>query len=295
MNNAGIRKPENSCALINIASAPYRKFMEDNGYKWGELSAGKEFPSFIMNCSVDNLKRFIRAYMDAEACFSHNKGVIEMSTASPILASQMFILLKRFGINSRILKKRKCATNGKRIYRDYYEVHISGPSLRIYHDKVGFGVDYKQEGLVDVCENRRANTNTEIIPMHAELSALRDATMISKGLITNKANFYGKTNPSVDECAKIKDRLDKLLDMPEDEVAWKLDGRLNYMTSDRKKHVRVFKKFLKSEIAKEVCYIAIKSIEKVEYDGYLYSLEVGRHGNFVAEGTFCHSLSVDSD
>lgn len=277
---------------MRINSKEYTGFLKKNGYRWGELSAGKHFPDFIMQASDGTVILFIRTYMDAEAHLSEPRGVIQMCTASIEVVIQMFILLKRFEINSRILKKRKCATNGHRIYRDYYELHISGPSLRIYRDKISFSVDYKKDGLDRVCDNRKTNTNTEIIPMHKELNILRESTNVSKALITNKANFYGKTNPSVSEGHIILGRVNKLIDMSEDDVAWKLNGTKNYMTPERKKDMKIFRKFLKTELAKEVCYIPIKSIEKVDHEGYVYSLQVRRYNNFVADGMLCFNANT---
>jgi intein/homing endonuclease len=282
-------KDDTRLPYLSLTSAEYKQMLLRNGYAWGELSAGKIFPDFIMTASDEFTKLFIRAYMDAEACFTHSKGVIEMSTASPTVAMQMFTLLKRFGIGSRIMCKRKCATNGRRIYRDYYEIHISGQALRIYRAKIGFGVDYKSDGLNDVCDNRKCNSNLEKIPMYTELCKLREATQISKSLITSKPNFYGKTNPSVMESHKIMERVDKLLVMPENQVAWRLDNRINYMTAERKKHLRTFKTFLARELSKEVCYIEIKSIECTQYSGWVYDLQVKGSTNYVAEGILCQN------
>jgi intein/homing endonuclease len=151
--------------------------MCENGYAWGELSRGKIIPDFIMNSNDEYIRLFTRAYMDAEAHFAHKKGVIEMSTASYKVALQVYILLKRFGVISRILIKSKCATNTvARTMKTYYEVHISGPALRVYRDEIGFNVDYKKTGLDDVCDNRKTNTNTEIIPVFRELAKLRRLT-----------------------------------------------------------------------------------------------------------------------
>jgi intein/homing endonuclease len=159
---------------------------------------------------------------------------------------------------------------------------------------IGFGVGYKQEGLVEVCKSRKANTNTEIIPMHAELAELRENTRISQSKITNKSNFNGVTNPSVDEAKLILDRIDGLLATKKTVVAWILNGTRYYMTDERKAHLRVFRKFLKRELAKQVCYIAIKGIEKVDYEGYVYDFQVKRHSNFVAEGIICRNAHKQS-
>lgn len=280
--------PDYDTRRLNIVSKDYRKFLESHKYVWGNLSATKRFPDFIMNGSDANVKLFIRVYMDAEAHFSVKQGVIQMSSASSEVTLQMYILLKRFSINSRILYKRKCATNTiARTMRDYYEIHISGPALRIYRNLIGFDVDYKKAGLDDVCDNRPINTNTEIIPMLRELVKFRDLTHVSMFMVTNKNNFYGKTNPSVGECHLMLQRLEKLLLIPADVIAWKCDGACYYMNSMRRKYVNEFIKFLKTELLKEVCYIPIRDIAYNRSHDWVYGLKIENGGNYVVEGIIC--------
>lgn len=274
-----------------VHSIEYRLFMVDKGYKWGELSAGKSFPDFIMNACNDYIILFIRAYMDGEAHFSHKAGTIEMCTASRAIALQMFILLMRIGINSTILVKIKCATNTEeKIKRTYYEVHVSGAALRIYRDKISFGVDYKKEGLDDVCDNRKTNTNTEIIPMHQELAKLRRLTGISMSLVINKMYFNGKRNPSINECHLMMTRLKAVYAIPEDKVAWKIGRCKNYMTPERKHCIKSFMKFLKTELTKQVRYIKIKSIDHRPRRGWVYNITTKTHNNYVVEGMLCASI-----
>lgn len=294
INKPSIDQYSDRPAYLRLNSSGYRQLLEKYGYRWGELSAGKYFPNFIMQAGDAVIILFIRAYMDADACFTYKKGVIELTSASRELVLQMFTLLKRFSINSRILYKRKCATNGARILRDYYELHISGPSLRLYCKKIGFGVSYKQKGLIDVCENRKTNTNTEIVPMQKELVMLKKKTAISMPKITNKTNFSGITNPSVTEAKLILGRANDLLAMPEDQNILKDKGPRYYMTDAHKKNFRIFRNFLKAELAKQVCYIAIKSIQKINYEGYVYDFQVKCHSNFVAEGILCRNAHKQS-
>jgi intein/homing endonuclease/DNA polymerase III delta prime subunit len=274
---------------LNVIAPDYQQFLEKHGYTWGNLSAKKRFPDFIMRAADSHVRLFIRAYMDAEAHFSHNHGVIEMSTASREVSLQMHTLLKRFGINSRILTKRKCATNGTRIMRTYYEVHVSGPDLRMYRREIGFGVDYKQEGLEDVCDNRDCNTNTDILPMHAELAKLRRLTNLPMNHITNKANFNGTTNPSVSEAHNIRDRLQEMLDKGCDHPDWLKIEKQYRPDTQKLRYVRGFKSFLDDQLEKEVCYVPIKSIETHRHNDYVYDLEILEHHNYVAEGMICHN------
>jgi peptidase E len=79
-------------------------------------------------------------------------------------------------------------------------------------------------------------------------------------------------------------RLQEVCKIPKDKVAWMLDGSKNYMTSERKRYVRAFIQFLQGQLDKEVCYIPIKSIDKLSYSGWMYNINLKNQNNYVIEG-----------
>ena len=161
-NTPSIKYPKDRISYVQIYSKEYVKFLENNGYKWGNLSAKKSIPDFIMNAKIDVIRTFLTNYFDAEGTISNRDGIIEISSASKIIMMQLYHLLKLFGINSRIKEKNKMATNGKGITRKYYSLVISGPGLRKYKDEINFGIGYKKKILNATC-NKKCNTDIEYV------------------------------------------------------------------------------------------------------------------------------------
>lgn len=260
---------------LNIYSADYREFLKNNGYKWGEKAAGKEIPPFIMNAPIEIIRIFLKHYFDAESHMFERDGVIQLSSASKMLIHQISYLLRIFGINSRMKRKMKMATNGKRIKRPYYELLISSYSLRIYKDEIGFNFGYKQKALEKVCE-RKANSNIEVIPVKKILKDLWDITHLPYRQFIYHNYIHGKTLPTVDTIKTVIQKLDYIINDRE------LQKRYN-ITPAKLRYIMITKATLEDELQKELFYIKIKDIKLEDYQGYVYDLEIEENHNYVAD------------
>ena len=63
-NNYGISYPKNRVTYLRITSKEYKLFLESNGYKFGNLSANKTIPEFIMKFVYIKLVCFRRRLLD---------------------------------------------------------------------------------------------------------------------------------------------------------------------------------------------------------------------------------------
>ena len=287
-NNPSLRKDihnDNKAWRLKINSKSYVTFLQNNGYVFGKRSREKKFPDFIMNSTIDNLKIFIQAYFDAEAYMCEKKGEIEIASASEIIMKQLGVLCKLFGINMRTKTKQKMATNGKRIMRDYYIGYIAGHNLRLFKEHIGFTVDYKQDGLVKACQ-RTVNTNVEVYPITHKLKAIHDHTNLPKRRFIEfnyiRQDNEGKTRlPSIDmvkkTCTNLKNVIQDGAFLKKNNLEDKVDYIQNSITE------------LEFEANKEVHYVRIESVTEIDYNDYVYDLEVEDEHNYVAEGLLCHN------
>lgn len=194
-----------------ICDEDFKNFCESHGYVWGKLSAEKQVPSRIMQANEQAVARFLQGYFDAEGSVS-NKD-IEVSSASQLMLKQVNVLLRRFGIWLRTRKKRARATNGKNIWRWYWVGAIGGPSARIFREKIGFSIKYKQEALNKLCE-LETNSNTEGLPACKILQEIISTTKLPITHILGNYTVYvkGTQEPSRKSLAVFISNIDKILD-----------------------------------------------------------------------------------
>jgi len=288
MHNMSIRKDKrNNTHSLTIYSQDYKKFLIDNGYLFGNKSASKQFPQFIMNSSMENIKIFLQAYCDAEAHMNPKSGVIELSTASKMISLQLDHLFRLFEINPRIKEKMKCATNGKQIKKKYYELLISSNSLRIFKEKIGFTTDYKQKNLEEACK-KNCNTNLEVIPVTNQLNKIYQRVVLPKRRFINFSYFkYDNVQmPSKQTLQQTCDNINKVVvDVP--------FIKKNYISNNDIDFLKQSSDKLYKESEKEVHYVKIEAINRIRYDGYVYDFEVDdTHHNYVGNGVLCHNTCV---
>lgn len=155
---------------VSLGGQGFVSFCESHDYPWSTLSKDRRVPYPIMKAGPEPVRKFIRAYFDANGSCPRDFGSVEVSSASQLLIKEVGILLRRFGIWLRTRKKRARATNRSGKWRNYWVGTIGGPSLRRFKDEIGFGVDYKQAELEKIC-SKKANTNMEGGPASKLVSA----------------------------------------------------------------------------------------------------------------------------
>lgn len=289
MNNMPIRNTE-----LDIWSKDYVTFLKKNGYTWyGNTSATKQFPSFIMNCGKEKLKIFLKAYFDAEGSVNVKKMQIEIASASEIIMKQLVTLLKIFGIYLRTTIKIKCATNTvNKTKRPYYYGYISSDDLITFQNEINFDVINKKEKL-EIIANKKHNTNVKIIPYTKQLDELHLQVPLPKRQFINfhylgcKAGIgkYKLQKPTINTLKETCKNLTHVNTTQSLKTMYNVDNNKSLILSK-------FVADTRKEMSKEVLYAKIISINEIDYDDYVYDLEIEDTHNFVAENIICHNTCV---
>ncbi|MGF1542667.1 MAG: SNF2-related protein [Pleurocapsa sp.] len=250
-----------------VNSQEYQHFITAKGYQWGKRSRYKTIPDFIMKADLDTIRIFLRNYFDAEASVNNNVGNIEISSASQLLIQQLATLLKRFGIWLRIAVKRKSATNGKNILRDYYNGTIGGNGARLFCDEIAFGNSLKQQKLEQIYL-KETNNNLE------------------DERITNSLDIdYNESSQRINSLSYNLNPFKRISDVSQ-EIDFLVNGSNAITLTD---DLTTTKQQLQQLLDREVFYCQIESIEEINYTGWVYDFEVVEHHNFVANNIICHN------
>jgi intein/homing endonuclease len=295
--------PEDRTPFLVVCNVDFADFFRSKGYKWGHKSATKEVPNTVMKANKEAVVAFLRGYFDAEAWVNNEKNQIEISSASELLIKQINTLLRRFGIWLRVKKKKKCATNGSGIYRDYWVGTIGGEASRIYAREIGFFTDYKHNDLQKFLDVK-SNSNVEGLPACAILQEILEKTGLPKRHIVGSYTVYlrGTQEPSRKTLQVFIDNIDKILSgqkMLEMISVVRRGGPgstrcKQYWTAYHsldKDWLREKRNKLQQLINQEVHYVKITSIEEIDYDGWVYDLEVEETHNYIAENILCHNTA----
>jgi intein/homing endonuclease/superfamily II DNA or RNA helicase len=279
-----------------IYSAEYKRLLESRGYEWGKRSREKSIPPIVMQADDASVRVFLRNYFDAEASVVVSMRSVEIATASPKLIQQLSSLLRRFGVWMRISEKKKRATNGSGIYRSYYIGTLGGNAARNFYREIGFCDPVKQSRLGKICEYQ-SNTNVEGIPASGIVAKVVTAT----GLPVRHFGLYnsiyldGSQQFSRSSLERVVVACGNILSGNAEkeyrslkQSKWTTRTLKAYAELDRGL-IEAMRDQLSRLLSQEVFYCKIKSVEEVEYDGWVYDFEVAGHHNFVANNILCHN------
>lgn len=154
---AEIKKPNNNKAtILDFISVFLAEFMGSLGVS-DKLSHEKEIPSSIRKASRLNVSAFLSGMFDTDGSFSltKNKGaIVDLSTSSRRMASQVQCFLLQFGIMSSItvsVKSGKRFLLGRKKLSDIktgYKVRItSREMMSIFQSEIGFRCIRKKKAL----------------------------------------------------------------------------------------------------------------------------------------------------
>jgi SNF2 family DNA or RNA helicase/intein/homing endonuclease len=282
---------------LRICSWSYADFLEQNGYRWGRVSAHKKIPDFIVSADDATLRLFLRHYFAAESSVSPGMRTIEISSASPFLMKQISTMLRRFGIWIRVSTRVKCASNGTRIKRPYCVGLIGGPSARLFREHIGIAHSEKQAKLDAICEFS-SNTNVEGIPSSDLLAAARDLTGLPMQHFGVKTVYFNGTQElSRATAGAAVLAMDRILDghavaeySARRKSKWTVRTLAAYAQLD---HIGLgeIREKLNNRAGRQAFYARVVSVEDVDYEGWVYDFEVAEHHNFVAAGMLCHNTA----
>lgn len=238
----------------------------------------KDVPLLIQKSPDNILREFIIALFDCEGHIDKDRCRIEFSSISKNLASNLQLLLLRFGVVSSLYEKEAYAANtiAKRKMKAYRLI-ISGEAITEYTNELGFNSEKKIKQL--------------------------------NNLIILKENFksHHKTNTdSIPEINNILFNLRKDLGLLQREMGISRTGFAHFEQNDRIPSTTILKKivrFLKEEgrysiyldlIEKiadaDLFWDKIISIAEIDNDEEeVYDLEVEETHNYVANGIIVHN------
>lgn len=122
------------------------------------LSYYKEVPKIIRSSDKNTQISFLRGLFDTDGGFEKT-GVVTLCSVSKKLIKEVQMMLLNFGIISGIRKKKTKSKFGKA-----YILTIGSDDVLLFSKKIGFNVKYKQESLNNSLDNKKLNTNKNIIP-----------------------------------------------------------------------------------------------------------------------------------
>lgn len=301
LNSMRITTPANRAAYLAVNSLAWQKHLEDLGYEWGHVSAGKTIPDCIMEGDSAASAQFLREYFAAEGSVVHGMRSIEIASASPVLMAQLSTLLRRHGIWMRTEVKMKHATNGTRIDRPYSIGLISGEALRAYANRIGFSDPVKTAKLERIVAER-CNTNLETVATQALLTEAVAVSRVPRMVLRADGGqhneFMGRGR-----ALGIVEALDDVLSgqalIDYQERCTRSQRGMNRwaqrtmaaLQSVNAAELRPIRDAIEARATEEIQYVKITSIVDVEHDGYVYDLEVPGHHNFVAGGMVCHNTA----
>ena len=178
INNFGLPTSINNykpgCSDQIIYSKPLQTYLETVfEFQRGNKANLKSVPKIIFESSPDIILNFLGGVFDGDSYLHFdNHGnkkhcYFEYSTASKRLAKDISTLLLYFGLNNKIEKKFKYATNTKnKIKRPYYYITIYGISeVKRMSELIKF-TNYSKKIIAEkiLKENIKANPNVDLIP-----------------------------------------------------------------------------------------------------------------------------------
>ena len=298
MNTPTITEAPNGCSVLTIRSAAWRDFLIARGYDWGQRSAAKSIPDFIMQADLTGARVFLRAFIAAEGSINPPRHSLEIASASRLMLEQVRSLLLRFGVFSKLKVKRARATNGSGIWREYYRLMVGGPSVRRLARDIGVDHVAKQRKLDDLCSITE-NSNAEGVYVR-DILLEAQALGVPLKWICSSTGYLQTHRAGRGVAAEIAARLDAAADRIEcGEVIAK--GARGVTASPTRaatiarvdtRKVRALAARLAQRVSGDVLYARIVEIEEVDYDGWVYDFEVAGKQNFVAGGMLAHNTSM---
>lgn len=237
-----------------VNDAYLRKFFEYFGLGY-EKSYNKCVPYRIMTAPKHIVRSFLRGLFDTDGTV--DARTTSLTSVSKRLIAQVQSLLLNFGIISYVYKAKTKSKFGVA-----YTLVISGNEVEKFLNNIGFGLEYKQEKLIQLSQKNH-NTNKDVIPyQHNNVIKLIDESKIGK---SEYGHVYSK------ECnltySKLKSLISKC-DIPTKEYEHLSDiYNLNYY------------------------YAKVKSIEDVVTD--VYDFHLPETHSFVSNGFVSHNTYTE--
>jgi len=135
--------PKKSKFVLQIHSKFLSRWIAELGV-FG-VSKDKLVPYALLNSPKSCVRSFLKSYFDGDGSIVGSKPQFEITSASKQLLSHVQLLLLGFGIFGTLKHTRKCATNGLRIYRDYWRLLLPAADSIRFVERIGLIPGGKKE------------------------------------------------------------------------------------------------------------------------------------------------------
>lgn len=295
--NIKTHKRNSNERFLEINCVNYVRFLKSLGYEFGYKSKDKKIPQFIMEANNEVIKVFLKSFFDGESYVSNSRRHISVSSASKILIYQISLLLQRFNISCSFHEKMKCATNGTKIKRAYYELNILGSSMRKFIDEIGFNYEYKRQSFNSF--TTKNNYNKEGKPVCIAFKEFFKKYKLTTRLvgIEDRAYIIGKKFANNDTIIKFIEKFESLKSgniaiWYKSKKCGKRTKTLQVLDSIEIKDIDIVIDRLYSLLNNDLQYEKVTKIEYIDYDDYVYDICVDKYHNYVAENLICHNTAV---
>ncbi|HIH10152.1 MAG TPA: helix-turn-helix domain-containing protein [Candidatus Diapherotrites archaeon] len=273
----------NNCTEVRVSGVELGGLLKKNAPGILERPAGRHIPQKILSSTLEVKREFLRGYYEGEGHVRRDIRMVELCTASPLLAQQLRQMLLEFGIVSTCKEVDNCATNGSRAYRKYYRTRIGGKFAIRFAKEIGFITERKKAALAKCTLNgKNINTNNDIVPnIGKELKKARELLGLSQfkmGIARTTYQHFerGDRNPSREALQKIAITL-----IGELELSNSYDKELQEKVLNIHKHA-----------FSEIFWDRIKKAEKIENEEWIYDVEVEQFHNFISNGVISHNSQI---
>ncbi|MBA7625207.1 hypothetical protein ES703_32633 [subsurface metagenome] len=219
----------------------------------------KKIPDWIYNLSDKQIGWFLKGVFSGDGCAS-DKEII-FSICSKDLIDGITSLLLRFNIVLRVSDIGKQGIFNCRIG--------STKMLNYFKENIGFLVSSKQERLDKLCSRLSTHDTSDVIPLSLDVKNELNLILgkrFSKHDYVNRENNLGRNH------------LANLLKLVPEGITNPIDP-------------------LRKIVCSDIFWDKVKSVKKVNWEGYVYDISVPKHENFICENIIAHNsleLPVDS-
>jgi superfamily II DNA or RNA helicase len=187
------------------------------------------------------------------------------------------------------------ATNGKKIKRKYHTLHVCGSGVDKFFKQIGLDYEYKNQSYYGI--NTKANTNKEGKPVCLFLKPFFQKYKLPYRLfnIPKQSYIEGKTwatNKTINAIiSKLKDLksgvlLEQYTKLKKSKWTEKTLSTINSVeTQDIENLICSLEKIKNNDLQ----YEKVKSVNYIDYNGYVYDLSVNGTHNYIANNLICHN------
>ena len=152
-------------------------FVRTFNFHVGNTAKIKFVPNQIMKSPKSVVSAFLRGLFDTDGCASKKGDSVIYVTTSNVLAKQIHELLLKFGIISTLSLSKSNNPN----HNDCYRITISGSSIKIFRDEIGFNLKRKQLRIDEFINNKKwflkSKNTVKVINIEHDVGEVYDFTV----------------------------------------------------------------------------------------------------------------------